>query len=181
MPWRFYRRPILTYRAARRGVVGCWLFTGGHPVAHGIRADGRIVTATGDGRVAFVDAADIAAVAGHALRDTDPHNTAHVITGPQTLSYAEVAAIISQTSGRPVRHIDVGTAELADRLIASGYAPEFAAVLAALDAGIRDGAEDRTTGTVQRITGRPATDFRAFAAAHRSAWSTSLAVLRKVR
>ena len=47
-------------------------FTGNHPVAQGVAA-GEIVTATGDGRVAFVDADDIAAVAVKALTGT-PHN-----------------------------------------------------------------------------------------------------------
>ena len=41
-------------------------FTGDHLVAQGVR-DGEIVTATGAGRVAFVDARDIAAVAARAL------------------------------------------------------------------------------------------------------------------
>ncbi|WP_280431002.1 hypothetical protein [Nocardia brasiliensis] len=43
-------------------------FTGDHSVALGVRA-GEIVTATGAGRVAFIDADDIGAVAGHALAD----------------------------------------------------------------------------------------------------------------
>jgi hypothetical protein len=45
----------------------------------------------------------------------------------------------------------------------SAYPPEFAAILAALDAAIADGAEDRVTDTVARVTGRPARDFRTFA------------------
>ena len=65
-------------------------FTGDHLVAQGVR-DGEIVTATGDGRVAFIDADDIAAVAGRALTDAIAHNTDHVLTGPPALSYAEAA------------------------------------------------------------------------------------------
>lgn len=55
-------------------------FTGDHLVAMGVRA-GEIITATGDARVAFIDAGDIAAVAGHALLDAIPHNTEHILTG----------------------------------------------------------------------------------------------------
>ncbi|MBM7169533.1 hypothetical protein JQK87_14140 [Streptomyces sp. G44] len=61
-------------------------FTGGHPHARGIRERGEIVTATGDGRVAFVDAEDSVAVGARALTDEHPHNTAHLITGPQAPS-----------------------------------------------------------------------------------------------
>ncbi|WP_413104425.1 NAD(P)H-binding protein [Streptomyces sp. Inha503] len=146
-------------------------FTGDHPAAQAVRGDGEIVTATGDGRVAFVDAADIAAVATRALLDDRPHNTDHVITGPEALGYREAAHIVAEVSGRPVRHIAVETAELVERLRATGLPPEFAAFLAGLDEDIRHGAEDRTTDTVERVTGRAPRSFRAFAEAHRAAFA----------
>ncbi|MFD9698402.1 ergot alkaloid biosynthesis protein [Lentzea sp. NPDC059081] len=135
-------------------------FTGDHQVAQGVR-DGEIVTATDDGRVGFVDAADIAAVAARALTDPVPHNTDHLITGPEALSYADAAAVVSELTGRVVRHRSVRAAELTDR-IAAAVPREFAALLAALDEDIRDGAEDRVTTTVEDVTGRPARSFRAF-------------------
>ncbi|OXM68086.1 NmrA family NAD(P)-binding protein [Amycolatopsis vastitatis] len=138
-------------------------FTGEHLVARGVR-DGEIVTATGDARVAFVDAGDIAAVAVRALTDPEPHNTEHVLTGPAALSYAEAAQIVAAHTGRPVRHRAVGTAEFTARLTASGLPEEFAAVLAALDEDIRHGAEDRVTAAVEQVTGRPARAFETFVA-----------------
>ncbi|TMU89589.1 NmrA family NAD(P)-binding protein [Streptomyces sp. DASNCL29] len=146
-------------------------FTGDHPVAQAIRGDGEIVSATGDGRVAFVDATDIAAVATRALLDDRPHDTEHVITGPEALGYAEAARVVAEVSGRPVRHTAVATGELTERLRATGLPPEFAAFLAGLDEDIRHGAEDRTTDTVERVTGRPPRSFRAFAEAHRAAFA----------
>jgi uncharacterized protein YbjT (DUF2867 family) len=136
-------------------------FTGEHLVARGVR-DGEIVTATGDARVAFVDAGDIAAVAVRALTDPEPHNTEHVLTGPAALSYAEAASIIAARTGRPVRHRAVGTAEFAARLVEAGLPEEFAAVLAALDEDIRRGAEDRVTPVVEQVAGRPARAFETF-------------------
>lgn len=143
-----------------------------HPVAAGIRDHGEIVTATGTGRVAFVDAADIAAVAVRALLDVVPHNADHVITGPEALSYADAAAVITAACGRPVRHRPVSTAEMTDRFVAAGVPPEFAAILAGLDQDIRHGSEDRVTSTVADITGRPARSFAEFVAAHRDAFTT---------
>lgn len=145
-------------------------FTGDHAVAHAIRGDGQIVTATGDGRVAFVDADDIAAVALGALLDDRPHNTDHVITGPEALSYADAACVVAEVSGRPVAHVPVTTGALRERLAAAGLPREFTAMLAGLDEDIRGGAEDRTTDTVRRITGRDPRSFADFAKAHRSAW-----------
>ncbi|MGW2326094.1 NAD(P)H-binding protein [Streptomyces sp. NPDC001700] len=145
-------------------------FTGDHAVAHAIRGDGQIVTATGDGRVAFVDADDIAAVAAQALLDDRPHNTDHVITGPEALSYADAACVVAEVSGRPVGHVTVTAEALSERLVDSGIPREFAAVLAGLDVDIRGGTEDRTTDTVRRITGRAPRSFADFAKAHRAAW-----------
>ena len=136
-------------------------FTGEHLVAQGVR-DGEIVTATGDARVAFVDAGDIAAVAVRALTDPEPHNTEHVLTGPGALSYTGAASIIAAHTGRPVRHRAVSTAEFAALLTASGIPVEFSAVLAALDEDIRRGAEDRVTPAVEEVAGRPARPFETF-------------------
>lgn len=145
-------------------------FVSDHPVAAGIRDRGEIVTATGPGRVGFIDAADIAAVAARALLEPEPRNTDHLLTGPEALSYADAAAIISDTIGRAVWHRAVSTAEMTSRLIDTGLSREFAAILAGLDEGIRHGAEDRVSSTVQDITGRPARSFREFVAAHSSAF-----------
>jgi uncharacterized protein YbjT (DUF2867 family) len=140
-------------------------FLGDHPHARSARLDGEIVTATGSGRVAFVDAGDIAAVAAHALADDDPHVGEYVLTGPEALSYADVAATLTEVVGRPVRHRAVGVPELAERFVEAGYAADFAAVLAALDGGIARGGEDRTTSAVQEVTGRPPRSFREVMAA----------------
>ena len=129
--------------------------TGAHPLARSIREEGRIVTATGEGRVALVDARDIAAVAVRALLDEPSHDTEHVLTGPQALSWSQVADLVSTVLGRPVRHEAVSAQELTRRWVAAGAAEGFARSLAALDEEIGRGAEDRTTDTVERITGRP--------------------------
>ncbi|MBQ1157384.1 NAD(P)H-binding protein [Streptomyces smyrnaeus] len=137
-------------------------FSCGHPHARSIRADGTLLTATGEGRVGFVDADDIASVAVHALTSAQAPNTDLVITGPQALSYADVAAVLTEVTGRTVTHRQLTYEQLRDRLAASLPA-EFAALLAGLDRAIAEGAEDRTTDTVQRLTGRPPRSFRTFA------------------
>src|SRR6185503_18866025 len=110
----------------------------------------------------FIDAGDIAAVAGHALTDEVPHNAAHVLTGPEAVSYAEAAEIIGKWTGTPVRHRALSTEDFTRHLAASGLPVEFATFLAALDEDIRGGAEDRVTDIVEHVTGRPARGFREF-------------------
>ncbi|WP_052489663.1 NAD(P)H-binding protein [Streptomyces sp. 150FB] len=151
-------------------------FTDRHPHADTIRAEGSILTATGEGRVGFVDADDIAAVAVHALLDATAPNTDLIITGPQALSYGEIAATVARITGRAVHHTPIPYERMRERLAAAGIPAEFAALLAGMDRSIADGAEDRTTGTVEAITGRPPRSFAAYAAAHADSFGKAPAV-----
>ncbi len=126
-----------------------------HPLGAAIAAGGDIVTATGSGRVPFVDAQDIARVAVAALLDPTAHNTDHVITGPDALSYNEVARIVSDLTGREVRHRAVSAISAADAMVRAGVPRPVAEMLANMDLRIAAGSENRTTDTVLRITGRP--------------------------
>ncbi|GHG90927.1 NmrA family NAD(P)-binding protein [Streptomyces lanatus] len=135
-------------------------FTGDHMHAHSIREEGTIRTAAGEGRVAFVDADDIAAVATHALTDRHAPDTDLVITGPETLSYTDVATILSEVTERTVTHRQLTYPQMRDHL-AAAMPTEFAAMLASMDTAVADGAEDRVTDTVLRVTGRRPRDFRA--------------------
>lgn len=135
-------------------------FTGTHAHARGIRDDGVIRTATASGRVGFVDAEDIAAVAVRALTDEQAPNTDLVLTGPEALSHDDIAAVVTEVTGRSVTHCRLSYEQMRDRLAAE-VPREFAAMLAGLDRAIADGAEDRVTDTVQRVTGRPPGTFRA--------------------
>jgi uncharacterized protein YbjT (DUF2867 family) len=136
-------------------------FTGEHAHALSIREHGSILTATGSGRVGFIDAEDIAAVAFHALTDERAPDTDLVLTGPEALSYDDIAAIMTEVTGRLVVHRSLSNEQMRDRLAAE-IPEEFAAMLAGLDRAIAEGSEDRVTDAVQRLTGRPARTFRAF-------------------
>lgn len=138
-------------------------FVGSTPHARTIREDGAILTATGNGRVGFVDAEDIAAVAVRALTDERAPNTDLILTGPETLSYDDVAEVLSEVTGRTVRHRQLTFEQLRDRWAAE-IPLEFATMLARMDRAIADGAEDRASDVVQRLTGRAPGTLRAFAA-----------------
>jgi uncharacterized protein YbjT (DUF2867 family) len=136
-------------------------FTGEHAHALSIRECGSILTATGNGRIGFIDAEDIAAVAFHALTNERAPDTDLVLTGPEALSYDDIAAIMTEVTGRLVVHRSLSYEQMRDRL-ATQIPAEFAAMLAGMDGAIAEGSEDRVTDAVQRLTGRPARTFRAF-------------------
>ncbi|MFF8424592.1 NAD(P)H-binding protein [Streptomyces sp. NPDC016566] len=137
-------------------------FTGTHTHARSIRAEGVILTSAGPGRVGFVDADDIAAVAVRALTGDRAPDADLVLTGPEALSHDDVARILTEVTGTPVTHRHLTYEQMRDRLAAT-MPLEFAGMLAGLERAIAQGAEDRTTDTVQRLTGRPPHSFRAVA------------------
>ena len=92
-------------------------------------------------------------------------NTDLILTGPESLSYDDVAAILTETSGRAITHKRLDPADQPAYYEALGV-PEFTArFLVGMDWVIASGAEDRTTDTVKRITGTPPRSFRDFALA----------------
>ncbi len=133
----------------------------------GIRQDGAIYSATQDGRVPFIDAEDIAAVAAAMLTRSEALGGVEpILTGPRTLSYDDVARAITEVSGRTVDHVRLTVADLARRYEGQGLPPSYAATLAALDDGIAKGAEDRVTGEVKRWAERGPNDLRSFIETH---------------
>jgi uncharacterized protein YbjT (DUF2867 family) len=138
-----------------------------------IRLHGAIFSATGSGKVPFIDAGDIAAVAAEALTNQAFPSGDTVLTGPDLLSYPDVAAILTDVVGYPVRHQPLTEEELTRNFEKGGIPKEFAFLLASLDRAIANGAEARLTTEVERITGRPPISFQTFAQNARSAWRRS--------
>ncbi|SEK05951.1 NmrA family NAD(P)-binding protein [Paenibacillus polymyxa] len=139
-----------------------------------IKNNKAIYSATQNGRIGFVSADDIAEVGVRALIDDKPHNTAHVITGPQTLTYNEVAEIIRKSTVQPIQHISLSDEELKAGMVRAGMPEEYADMLAGLDRRIREnGSEDQVTDTVKLVTGRCPVSFEQFVLSHRNSWKTS--------
>lgn len=86
-----------------------------------ILQDDSITSATGDGRVPFIDASDIAAVAVAALTSSDMVSREHILTGPEAFSYDDVAAQISEVVGRPIRHRKLSISDLTELMSASAF------------------------------------------------------------
>jgi uncharacterized protein YbjT (DUF2867 family) len=140
------------------------------PHARTIREEDAIYSATGSARVSFVDADDIAAAAVACLTSAEPLNDDRILTGPEALSYEAVVGILSDETGRTIRHVPLSTRELAHRYEAQGLPPDYASILSGLDETIRTGVEDRTTDGVAQLTGKAPGSFREFAARHKVSW-----------
>jgi uncharacterized protein YbjT (DUF2867 family) len=119
----------------------------------GVKA-GAIGLPTGEGKTGFIDARDIGAVAAEALTGTDWNGQGLTLTGAQSLSWAEVAAVLSQALGRPVRHDDISPAEFTQRMLAAGMPGHYAEFMTALYGFVKAGYVAVTTPAVEQVLGR---------------------------
>jgi uncharacterized protein YbjT (DUF2867 family) len=133
---------------------------------------GAILVPTGDGAEAFVDAEDIAAVASATLVDPEAHAGAqYALTGPEALTLAEAATIISDVSGLAIDYIDIDREEWVAGAVASGVPAEYGGVLRVLTETIASGRGSRPNSDVAKATGTAPTRFADFARRTAAAWA----------
>jgi uncharacterized protein YbjT (DUF2867 family) len=125
---------------------------------------GTLSLPTGDGRTPFIDAADIADVAVAALTDDRHSGQVYELTGPRAISFGEVADLVSDATGRMVRHVDVDPEVEIERQVAGGVPPEIARLLTEVLVAIRDGWAAALTDDVARALGRPPRPFEDYVA-----------------
>ncbi|MYU15377.1 NAD(P)H-binding protein [Streptomyces sp. SID8361] len=143
-----------------------------HPLAEHIHRHGVIRTAAGDGEVGWVDARDITASAAALLADPGADaRSDYLVTGPHGMSYPQAARIITARTGRQVRVERMTEQEQAAAYRASGMPAEFAAALAAVERGIKEGREDQVSTAVLELTGRPPRAFADFVSEHADEWT----------
>lgn len=133
---------------------------------------GRIRLPAGEGRVGFVDARDIAAVAVEALSAPGHEGRAYDLTGPEALSHADVADQLSAATGRPVVYENISPDAYAQEKASQGWPTASIESLVALFADVRAGHAFIVTDTVERITGRPPFRFHDFARDYASDFET---------
>ncbi len=115
-------------------------------------------------RIASIDIVDIAAVAVRVLTGTGHVNQTYPITGPQALTMAEVAAILSEVIGMAIRYVDVPPEAARQAQLDAGMPRYLADGLAELFAERRAGKESLVSPLTPTLLGRPATSFAEFAA-----------------
>jgi uncharacterized protein YbjT (DUF2867 family) len=116
-----------------------------------------------DGRVAMIDARDIAAAAVTALTTVPAAGRVYTLTGAEAFSFDQVAEVLGRQVRRTLRHVQVPAEAVSERLQAAGAEAWFAADMAALHGMLADGYEDVVTDEVSALTGGPATPLARFA------------------
>jgi len=134
-------------------------------VADTVRADGKIYSAIESGKVPFIDARDIAAVASEVLQRPEGHvNAKRVLTGGVAVGFADVAAAFSDALGKKITYQPISTDEAAQRMRAKGASEQSIEATLALATYQRAGGPTaKISEHVQQILGRPPRTVRDFA------------------
>ncbi len=136
--------------------------------AAAIREHGRISMPAGRGRIAPTDLRDVGAVILKVLTEPGHANQSYDLTGPELLSFADIAARFSALLGRTIQYVDQPVPEFRARLASIRLAPwRIDAVCKELES-IAAGVIDHTTDTIARLLGRPPLSLDQFIRDHRA-------------
>ncbi|MDJ0337901.1 SDR family oxidoreductase [Cryobacterium sp. PH31-O1] len=135
-----------------------------------IREDDDVFVPAGRSFTAFIDARDIGRVAAAVLTEPGHIGRSYTLSGEQSLTYRNVAAILSHTLGRSIHYRRPSETEYLVRLRKQGKPEDYIAVQKMIYRIVRFNISAFPNRSVRRLTGQPATTFLEFAARERDAW-----------
>jgi NAD(P)H dehydrogenase (quinone) len=154
----------LDWTFLRNGIYADSLLNG----ADAAIATGRLVTNAGEGRTAYVARADCAAAAAAVLTGEGHERKAYDITSRDALSPADVAALLSELSGRTVEPAYVSDEEWVATMVEHAGMPEaLAQDIATFGIAARWGYLGAMSTAVRDLTGREPVGVRAVLEARR--------------
>jgi uncharacterized protein YbjT (DUF2867 family) len=128
-----------------------------------IAGEGKIYAPAGGARIAMIDPRDVGGVAAAALAGEGRDGETYELTGPEPITYEQVAADLADATGRPVEHVDVPDEGARQGMIAAGL-PEFVAdQVVKVFQQLRAGVAEEVTSTVESLTGSAPRRFADFA------------------
>jgi uncharacterized protein YbjT (DUF2867 family) len=123
--------------------------------------EGVLALPAGDVREPFVDADDIADVAVAALTEDHHQGQVYDVTGPELLTFTEVASVLSRFTGRAITYQPISLTAFHDGLEQT-LGPDFAKMMTDLCAEVFDGRNARLGDGVERALGRKPRDFEGY-------------------
>jgi NAD(P)H dehydrogenase (quinone) len=81
---------------------------------------GKWIGSAGEGKVAFVAKADCVSCSTRVLSSRRHENKTYELTGPELLSYRDVAALLAGLTGKPIEYVVVSDEEMMSFLLAAG-------------------------------------------------------------
>lgn len=120
----------------------------------------------GDGKASVVDARDVAAVAVAALKSQGLPQRLYDVSGPEAITFDEIADAISEVAGRRVEYVDVTPRQWRKEWLAAGMPAWLADDFLVLYGAYRQGYGAGVSTAVADVTGKPARSFHDFVRDH---------------
>ncbi len=139
-------------------------------IAPMIQTANGIFVASEDAATSFISVVDVAAVAVAALTEQGHAGKAYNLTGPAGLDHAEVAAIISEVSGRQITYQPIPEEAMRQGALDNGLPAPNVDYLAVLYQVTRAGYLAESTDDVEKALNRAPVGFDEFARQNRAAW-----------
>jgi uncharacterized protein YbjT (DUF2867 family) len=125
-------------------------------------------------KISMIDATDVASVAARILTSGGHEGKAYLLTGPELLSYDDLAAVYSRVLGRDVRWQQVSLEDARDSMREAGMPDELAVGFPEVMGRYREGGVTRKlSSAVEELTGRAPRTFEEFVREHRGAYEAA--------
>jgi NAD(P)H dehydrogenase (quinone) len=118
---------------------------------------GSYVSSTGSGRIASASRDNYADAAAAVVTTPGHENAVYELSGDVAWTAVELADAMAAVLGSEVVNVSLSTEEHSASLREAGLDEGTIGFVTALDAGIRDGLLEETTGDLSRLIGRPTT------------------------
>jgi uncharacterized protein YbjT (DUF2867 family) len=139
--------------------------------AESIRGAGKIFAPVDDAKIAMIDRRDLAAVAALTLTEDGHDGRTYLLTGPEAITYRDVAAQLSEVIGKPVEFVDMPDEAALEATLQAGAPDWLAHGVAEAHRQLRRGVAAQTTDVVRVLTGREPYSFADFA------WDVAAAII----
>jgi len=129
-----------------------------------MKDQGMFAQYMGDSRIPMVDARDIAKAALAGLTSDAFNGKVHIITGPQSISFEDVATAFSKSLDKEISYVNLSYEEQKVGLEAYGTPEMIVQTVMTLFKRWSEGEDQPATSDYETITGEKATDIEKFAA-----------------
>lgn len=124
---------------------------------------GEVYVPAGHGRTNFIDVADIGEASAIVLTTPGHDRKAYELTGPEALTYSEVAASLSAACDRTITYPAPSAKQFATRMASEGYDSAFISVMKSIYAIAKFGMAGGTTDELEKLLGRRPTTLAEWA------------------
>lgn len=135
-----------------------------------IKNQNAIYLPVGDALTSFIDVRDIGAVAASVLMDDRHQGKIYTLTGSETLSHHEVAALLSKATTKEVQYFPQSDKEAMEGLTAAGWPTTDAEMMVGLYRDMRAGVTAPVTRDVSVILERSPIKFEQYVEDYKASW-----------